>query len=142
MSRARDWLNDNAGGGDTYDGVEFARLGDGVRGTVMEPAFPAVTQYGERLVVNIQTQAGPRSWWVKPGAQAQALDKGLREAGADDLDPGGEIAVVWTDEKDTGKGNAMKLYTVKYKAPARSASTPSSGAEQPPPSEDFFAGLG
>jgi len=135
MTRSQDWLNDNRGGGDTYDGVEFPTIGSGARGKVMEPAFVAVTQFGERLCINLQTADGPRTWWVKPGPQAQALSKGLADAGAADVETGADMAVAMTGEKDTGKGNPMKLYEVRYKSPAGQA--PQSGTEP-----DLFAGLG
>ena len=86
-----DWLNQNASG-ESYDGVAFPVIGDSVVGTVLDLPKAVETQYGERLLINVQPTvlvqngqavtdlASPRTLWVKPGAQATALRSALKGA--------------------------------------------------------------
>jgi hypothetical protein len=49
---------------------------------------------------------------------AQAIREAVKAAGTSEMAEGGELAIAYTGERDTGKGNPMKLYQAKYKPPA------------------------
>lgn len=48
-----------------------------------------------------------------------AMGKGLKTAGVQDIELGGNLGVKIVDLQDTGKGNPLKLHEVVYKAPAK-----------------------
>lgn len=123
MSSASDWLNENSGGGEQHDAVAFTNVGDGVRGRIMDKPKALMTQFGERLLINLDTEVGPRSLWVKPGNMAGAIRKACADAGVTDLTVGATLAIAFVGEIDTGKGNPAKQFEAKYVPPAASTAT-------------------
>src|SRR5262245_5882142 len=116
MTKSKDWLDENATG-ESFDPFTFENIGDAARGIIMDVPRVGDTQFGERLIVNLKTPEGPRTLWVKPGSMAQAVRDAVKAAGTAEMAEGGELAIAYTGERDTGKGNPMKLYTAKYKPP-------------------------
>lgn len=83
-------------------------------------------------VITIQPESGDAvQLWAKGGRYKAAKGTGesmlaaiglaVREAGADGVDVGGELAVSYTgDGEKTPKGGTPKLYTAQYRAPKAS----------------------
>jgi hypothetical protein len=69
---------------------------------------------------------GKRAVYVKGQLKAAVRDA-VREAGARGLEIGGTLAVKFTDTKPSGKGNPIKVYTVKYRSPGQPATTKAAG---------------
>jgi len=98
-----------------FEGATFDKIGAGVAGTIMGRPKVVDTQYGKRLVIDLDRGNGNGiTVWVKPGSMATAVAKA---AGADGLAEGGKLAIVFTEEQDTGKGNPAKLYEARYEPP-------------------------
>lgn len=104
--------------GEDYEPVTFPTAGTSVTGKIVGRPRIAETQYGRRMVIDLDTEGGMRSLWVKPGAMAGALSKALSEAGATTIEAGGTLGMVFVEERDTGKGNPLKIYAAKYVPPA------------------------
>ena len=134
MSEAMDFLNANSGGSGN-PGVYFGQLGDKVVGTIAEPPRQVETQFGDRLVIELVANDGSTAskgkkggdgtiaagdevtLWLKPGAMAAAVRDAIGKAEASGLSEGGTLAVQFSDTRDTGKAEPVKLYTAQYKAP-------------------------
>lgn len=114
---AEDFLQSQLGG--RFPAATFETKGSGVAGTIMGTPKVVETQYGKRMIVDLDNPAGGVTLWVKDGPMAQAVAKAVSDAGERTLAEGGKLAVVFVDEKDTGKGNPLKLYEAKYEAPAK-----------------------
>jgi len=98
-----------------FPAASFEKAGDGVVGTIVGRPKVVETQYGKRLVIDLDQGAGAGiTVWVKPGAMATAVAKA---ASTDGLAEGGKLAIVFTEEMDTGKGNPAKLYEARYEPP-------------------------
>lgn len=134
---SNEWLDTNSGGSGN-PGVYFGTLGDKVVGRIVGTPKQVDTQFGERLVIELKatdksTAAkgkkgadGPIvdgdevTLWLKPGAMAAAVRDAVRESGANGLSDGDTIAVAFTDTRDTGKAEPVKLYAAQY-VPAKPA---------------------
>lgn len=98
-----------------FPSATFENKGDAAAGTIVGVPKVLETQYGTRLLIDLDQGGGNGvTVWVKPGAMATAVAKA---AGADGLAEGGKLAIVFTDELDTGKGNPAKLYEARYEPP-------------------------
>lgn len=117
----------NAGAG--YPAVKFAEVGDTVRGKILDD--PKVISRPnlndgkpeDNLVINLDTtgnEDGYRTLWVRFGALATAIKEAVREAGASGIAEGGELAVKFTELRDTGKPQPAKIYKAKYEPPVSS----------------------
>lgn len=129
-----DWLNANSGGSGN-PGVFFGNKGDKVVGRIAETPKTVDTQFGERLVIELVASAGCTAQkgkkgadgpivegdevtlWLKPGAMAAAVRDAVNNADASGLAVDGVLAVAFTDTKDTGKAEPVKLYAAQYQAP-------------------------
>lgn len=130
-----DWLNNNSGGSGN-PGVYFAKIGDKVVGRINGLPKKVDTEFGERLVVELVAVAGSTgvgkgkrgadgaivegdevTLWIKPGAQAAAIRDAIAKANASGLSDGGVLAVQFSDTRDTGKPEPVKLYAAQYQAP-------------------------
>ena len=124
-----DWLDQNATG-ESHDAVGFPVIGDSVVGTVLDLPRAVDTQYGQRLVINVQptvlvqngapvTTTEPRTLWVKPGAMATALRSALagRQLGVGDT-----VGMSFTGEGAAKPGqNPPKQYAAVHEPAAPSA---------------------
>jgi hypothetical protein len=131
MTDSTKWLNDNAGG-DNNPGVYFGAIGQKIVGTIVGTPRQVVTQYGDRLVIDLVVAEGSTalkgnlgedgpvdtgetvSLWVKPGAMATALRQAVNEADAKGLTEGDTLAVKFVEEQDTGKPSKLKVYKAQY----------------------------
>ena len=107
--------------GGRYPAAKFDTKGQGAAGTIVGVPKVVDTQYGKRLLVDLQHGDSGTTVWVKEGTMARAVAKAVQDAGATSLDEGGKLAIVFTEEQDTGKGNPLKLYEAKYEPPAKGA---------------------
>lgn len=111
----------------TGDTFKFAAVGDTVKGVltyVPEAAEEQVNKFTgahEKVIkLLLATDDGDRTIWPRVGSpMAQAIGDAVRAAGCDALEIGGTLAVRYSDDKDTGKPQPLKLYTAKYEPPAR-----------------------
>jgi ApbE superfamily uncharacterized protein (UPF0280 family) len=52
--------------------------------------------------------------FIRSGAMAEAVSTAIREAGAKGLAEGDTLAIAFSDTKDTGKIQPVKLYQARY----------------------------
>lgn len=134
MNMSNEWLDQNSGGSGN-PGVFFDKVGAKVVGRINGTPHQTTTQYGERLVIEIAATAGSTALkgdkgsegpisegeevtlWIKPGSQAGAVRDALKTANAAGLQDGGTLAVLFSDTKDIGKADPVKIYTAQYLAP-------------------------
>lgn len=132
---SNEWLDQNSGGSGN-PGVHFAKVGDKVVGEITQTPKTVDTQFGERLVIELRAADGCTAGkgkkgadgiiaagdevtlWLKPGAMAAAVRDAVKEAGANGLAAGDTIAVAFSDTRDTGKAEPVKLYVARH-SPAR-----------------------
>jgi len=71
----------------------------------------------------------------RPDRKYQAIAAAIAEAGADELLEGAELKIMHDSDRDTGKGNAEKLYRATYTPPAKgmamAAKAPADEVERP-----------
>jgi hypothetical protein len=134
MTNTTDWLNANSNTSGAT-GVYFGTIGNVIKGRITKTPQAVNTQYGERLVVEIECTGGDclvgtegsegpakigetYAIWLKAGAMARAVRDAIAAAGASGLAEGGILAVQYTGdgEKRPGK-NPAKLYAAQYQAP-------------------------
>jgi len=136
MSNADEWLSRNRGGSG-YPAVAFLAVGDRVIGTIT--SLPRIAKMKdddgqEQEVLVVELRSGPQSTakkgrkgadgpiqdgdnltlWVRPGPMAGAVYDAVQEAGARGLSEGDDLAVGFSEEKDTGKVQALKIYVARY----------------------------
>lgn len=134
MNTSNDWLSQNSGGSGN-PGVYFGAKGDKVVGRIAETPKTVDTQFGERLVIELVanpgctatkgkkgadgtiTEGDEVTLWLKPGAMAAAVRDAVQAADATGLAADGVLAVVFSDTRDTGKAEPVKLYQAQYVAP-------------------------
>lgn len=130
---SNEWLQQNSGGTGN-PGVHFGQIGEKVVGRITETPKTVNTQFGERLVIELEAAAGSTAskgkkggdgaivegdcvtLWLKPGAMAGAVRDAIAQAGAKGLTEGDTLAVAFTGTKDTGKAEPVKLYTAQLVA--------------------------
>jgi len=113
--------------GDTY---HFENIGDRIVGTITQVSQPfgRVNKFNDKnetvYAIGITPDGGTQAviWPVKTenGASPmlQAIVEAVQKVGERGYKIGGKLAVVFTETKDTGKGQPMKVYAAQYKAPA------------------------
>lgn len=128
------WLMNNSGGSG-FPGVAFEAIGATIVGRIAADPRPVDTQYGERLVIDLEADARSTATvgddrhrpdqgemvtlWIKPGAQARALRDALAAAKVEGLRVGDTLAVSYHADGDKKPGmNAAKLYRAEYSAAA------------------------
>lgn len=104
--------------GDTF---KFGLIGDTVKGVV---AFigewrTKTNNFGKEetsMKVILDTEDGPKAIYpTRGGTMAQAIGDAVRASGATKFEKGAQLAVKFSETKDTGKGNPLKLYVAQYK---------------------------
>lgn len=130
---SNDWLQQNSGGSGN-PGCFFGQVGATIVGRITELPKTVDTQYGERLVCELEAIDGTKDMlkgakgadgaiaigdevtlWIKPGAMASGVREAVQTAEAAGLEEGGILAVAFSDTRDTGKAEPVKLYTAQYK---------------------------
>lgn len=124
-----DFLDDAAPyDGEKHPGFKFSAIGDTLKGKIVErPRVLQVDKMGApgtkvtKMVVAVTDDAGA-TWalWVearKP--MAQAIKEACDKAEVKGLAEGGTIAIRFTEEKDTGKGNPLKIFSAAYQPPVQ-----------------------
>jgi hypothetical protein len=130
---SNEWLQQNSGGTGN-PGVHFGQVGEKVVGRITETPKTVTTQFGERLVIELEAVTGSSAskgkkgsdgaivegdlvtLWLKPGAMAGAVRDAIAQAGAKGLTEGDTLAVAFTGTRDTGKAEPVKLYTAQLVA--------------------------
>lgn len=125
------WLDQNSGGSGN-PGAYFGAIGDKVVGVINGTPRTVETQFGERLVVELVASDGCTAskgkkgadgtiqtgdevtLWIKPGAMAAAVRDAVHAAEAKSLSEGDTLAVAFSDTRDTGKAEPVKLYQARY----------------------------
>lgn len=133
-NNSTDWLNKNSNSSGSA-GVYFGTPGNVIKGKILEQPKAVETQYGERLVIEIECTGGDclvgtegsegvaqvgetYAIWVKGGAMARALREAIAAVGAAGLAEGGTVAIQYTGDGDKKPGkNPPKLYAAQYQAP-------------------------
>lgn len=128
MSTVEDFLNSNKPfDGEKHPPFEFHNVGDTAHGTLVEA--PRVVEHPDKfnqgktktsLVCNLRTDSGEvKTLWVEANKQmATAVSEAVKAAGVTTIAEGGQLAVRFTETKDTGKGNPMKVFAAVYQPPA------------------------
>lgn len=116
------------------ESFKFTSIGDKVVGEVTyvgdwqtKPSNfnPGQTETSLKLV--LETVDGPKAIYPKKGSpMAQAIGEAVRAAGESALRTGAKLAVVYSEDKNTGKPQPLKLYAAKYEAPKDGAGVPAS----------------
>lgn len=124
------FLDDNTPfDGEKHPGFKFSNIGDTIKGLIVErPRVVDVDKIGapgvkeKKLVVAVRDDNG-NTWalWAK-GNMAAAIKDACTKANVAGIAEGGTIAVRFQDEKDTGKGNPLKVFTAAYQAPVQTTS--------------------
>lgn len=129
------WLNDNSGGtlSESSGNVGFREIGDTVHGVITSTPRVVETQYGDRLVFDVESLDGTTAQtengqiqngdtvtvWVKPGAMARAVSSSVKTDGATGLAIGGTLALKHSALGDKKPGrHPAKLFESKYTQPA------------------------
>lgn len=97
-----------------------------LRVIVQGPVDNYATTSGQNLPVdehnNVLPDTGLRTIFLPSGSNISgAVKAACITAGARGLDEGGQLGVKLVEEKDTGKGNPLKIWEAKYTAPSKSA---------------------
>jgi hypothetical protein len=106
----------NAGAG-RFPNASFESVGTKFEGKVAGLPKMVDTQFGERLLIDLENpnyKGGGITLWVREGPMGQAVAKAV---GTEGLEEGGLLSLEFTSERDTGKGNALKLFAATYEAP-------------------------
>lgn len=127
------WLNENSGGSGN-PGVHFGEVGEKVVGRITATPKKVETQFGERLVVELEatgqstaskgkkggdgriSEGDNVTLWLKPGAMAAAVRDAIANAEAKGLSEGDTLALAFSGTRDTGKAEPVKLYTAQLVA--------------------------
>jgi hypothetical protein len=125
MTEVSDFLKSSSG--DLHPGFKFENVGDTIRGTICEEPRVVETpnlsdgKPEKKLVVAVQTDAG-ETWsvWIRRGFMARAINDAIEAAGTTGLAEGGQIAVKYSEDRDTGKPSKAKIFVAKYTPPAPS----------------------
>jgi hypothetical protein len=118
-----DFLNEARGS--RYPAATFAKVGDSVVGVIVGTPKVVDTQYGKRLLVDLENAAyaeGGQTVWIKAGPMGQAVAEAV---GGHGLAEGGKLMIVFTEERDTGKPSPLKIFEAQYEVP-RAAVDPAS----------------
>lgn len=135
-------LNKYSGSGEKLPGFTFARVGDGVKGTVTRSALVETrTDRGPvtKLVLEldvIQSKGGRAekdgdfitavhdippgekiAVWLSPGFGIGAMRDALQLAGATAIEDGATVTVKLEERRDTGKPKPANVFSVVYEAP-------------------------
>lgn len=115
------------------DSVKFEKVGDGVVGIITQVTTPydRINKNNQRnetvYPIGITPEGGTQVliWPVKTETGAspmlEAIVKAVQEAGRKAYAVGGKLAVKFTEERDVGKPQPLKLYAAKYAPPAPAA---------------------
>jgi hypothetical protein len=106
----------NAGAG-RYPNASFEAIGTRYEGTIIGVPKVTSTQFGDRLLIDLENpsyKGGGITLWIKDGTMGQAVATAVGDAG---LEEGGKFAIEFVSERDTGKGNPLKLYKAQYEPP-------------------------
>ena len=117
MSDAVSQFLQNAGAG-RFPNATFDVIGKRYEGTIVGLPKVVDTQFGERLLVDLENPnlpGGGITLWIKDGTMGQAV---ATAAGSDGIEEGGKLSLEFTSERDTGKGNPLKLFKATYEAPS------------------------
>lgn len=102
--------------GETF---KFEKIGDTIEGTIayvgdwqdQDTKFGNITS----MRIGIDTGNGEVQYvWPRKGSNmAQKIAEALRNAGLNELVEGQKLKLRWDSERDTGKGNPMKVFLAK-----------------------------
>lgn len=118
--------------GDTF---KFEKIGDTLTGTITQVSdpFDRTSKFNDRqetvYPIGITgTDGAQRIIWptrrdTGPTPLLQAIVDAVIKAGAKSYAVGGKLAVRYSEDRDIGKGNPMKVYTAKYEPPAPAGPT-------------------
>ncbi len=146
-----------------FDMTEFAspgkayswkgsEIGTTVRGVITQAKAPEWQRnYGDDgdelvAVITIEQEDGEETALYVVLKPSNFLGNALADAVDGKIDVGGRIAVQYTGDKDTGKGNPARMFKVEYAAPAktvlldvsRPAEAVTAPTVHPAPAEDLL----
>lgn len=135
-------LNKYSGSGDRLPGFTFARVGDGVKGTVTRSALVEtrtdrgpvtklvleldvvhakggrVDKDGDFITAVHDLPAGDRvAVWLSPGFGIGAMRDALTAVGATAIEDGATVTVKLEERRDTGKPKPANVFSIVYEAP-------------------------
>lgn len=126
------------------DSVKFEKVGDFVVGIITQVTqpFDRVNKNNDRnetvYPIGLTPEGGTQViiWPVKTESGAspmlQAIVEAVQKAGSNAYAIGGKLAVKFTEERDTGKPNKLKMFAAKYEPPTPAA------ASVTVPADDLF----
>lgn len=112
------------------ESFKFENIGDTIKGILtFVPNAPVerVNKFNGRVeqVVKLVIDTGdgePRAIYpVQGSTMARAIGDAVRAAGATSLEIGGTLAVRFSETRDTGKPQPLKVYSAKYEPPKPTA---------------------
>jgi len=110
------------------EAAKFDTIGDTLKGVVsyvgkwVERTNKFTNKQEEVLKIIVETDDGPRAIYPVKGKQMpRAIGDALRASGAAALEVGGRLAVRYSGNEDTGKGNPMKVFVAQYEPPKATA---------------------
>lgn len=117
------------GGTITHIGEPF-QTDDQFKPGVTQEVFAIVLDDEHTLWVTSQKdiERNPR-----PDRKYQAIAEAVAKAGAAELLEGGELKIKHASDRETGKGNAEKLYSATYTPPAKGLAMASAAADDDVP---------
>jgi len=113
-----------------YPNAVFDKPGTTVTGTIVGVPRIVTSQFGDALVVDLANPAYPDGGvtvWIKQGMAGAAVADAVGDHG---LAEGGVLTLKFTGERDTGKGNPLKLYEAHYVPPVASVDVASIFGQQ------------
>jgi hypothetical protein len=112
------------------ESFKFENIGDTIKGVltyVPDAPTERINKFNGRSeqVVKLIIDTGdgdPRAIYpVQGSTMARAIGDAVRAAGATSLETGGTLAVRFSETKDTGKPQPLKMYAAKYEPPKPAA---------------------
>ncbi len=113
------------------ESFKFNTIGDTVKGvltyvptapTERTNKFNGRVEQVIRLVIDVGDGDTQAIYPIVGSTMARAIGDAVRAAGAATLEVGGTLAVRYSENKDTGKPQPLKMYSAKYEPPKAAAS--------------------
>lgn len=121
------------------ESFKFTEVGDTIKGVITQIKDPherenSFTNKMEVVMaITIDTGDGEHSIWPRLQPYS-SMGGAIADATADHgnkLEVGGKLAVQFTEEMDTGKGNPAKIYAAQYAPPAKSVDVSAAAPAKP-----------
>jgi hypothetical protein len=104
--------------------VRFENVGDNAHGVIVgEPELvDDAHNPGGRpvLVVTLDSGKGePQKLWARSAQMLEQIASAVQTAGVQGIEAGGELTVIYREDRTLRSGRVMKVYGAEYQPPAR-----------------------